>query len=92
MTVPSSLETIQAAIADRKNRGEEYSHFEAAGPIDLPPGSGIRAFNEGDRVPKSHIDSGVVSPDQVRAVAPSPDESGPSSPVPTAEAKGKDKS
>jgi hypothetical protein len=40
----------------------EYGEFVAVEPINI---GGARAFNPGDPVPKSHVDRGVVSKDQV---------------------------
>ncbi len=42
--------------------GDEYGQYVAAGPIYI---GGARAFNEGDPVPASHVERGVVEADQV---------------------------
>ncbi len=44
----------------------EWGQYVAAGPIDIGT---ARAFNEGDPVPASHVDRGVVSAAQVKKVA-----------------------
>lgn len=46
----------------------EYGEYVADGPIVL---GGARAFNDGDPVPKSHVERGVVDKSQVRP-APKP--------------------
>ena len=46
----------------RKAQEAEYGSFVANKAIDI---GGARAFNEGDPVPKSHVDRGVVSEDDV---------------------------
>lgn len=46
----------------RKAQEAEYGTYVAAHPIDI---RGARAFNTGDPVPKSHVDRGVVSEDDV---------------------------
>lgn len=46
----------------RRQQEAEYGTWVAARPINI---RGARAFNEGDPVPKSHVDSGVVSEDDV---------------------------
>lgn len=46
----------------RKAQEAEYGEFVAVEPIDI---GGARAFNVGDPVPKSHVESGTVSQDQV---------------------------
>lgn len=51
---------VAAAIA------AEYGTYVAAGPINI---DGARAFNEGDPVPVSHVDRGVVHVGQVRKIA-----------------------
>lgn len=47
----------------------EYSQFTANKPINI---RGARAFNEGDRVPASHVERGVVSADDVEKVSTTP--------------------
>ena len=46
----------------RQAQDAEYSVYVANKPIDI---RGARAFNEGDPVPVSHVDRGVVSEDDV---------------------------
>ena len=43
----------------------EYGTFVANKPIDI---RGARAFNEGDPVPSSHVERGVVAPGDVAKV------------------------
>lgn len=57
---PEEVESVRQAIA------EEYGMYKATGPIDL---GGARAFNEGDPVPRAHVDMGIVRADQVDRVA-----------------------
>jgi hypothetical protein len=58
--------TPEQVEALRKRQAEEYGVFTADGPIDI---GGARAFNDGDPVPTSHVDSGAVRTDQVKRVA-----------------------
>lgn len=46
----------------RKEAEAEWGTYKAKGPIDI---GGVRAFNVGEAVPKSHVDSGVVAEDMV---------------------------
>lgn len=46
----------------RQRQADEYGTFVANKPITI---RGARAFNEGDPVPKSHVERGVVSEDDV---------------------------
>ena len=46
----------------REAQAKEYGTYVALGPIDI---NGVRAFNEGDAVPVSHVDRNVVRADQV---------------------------
>jgi hypothetical protein len=46
----------------RSAQEAEYSKYVAKEPISI---GGARAFNPGDPVPVSHVESGVVSKDQV---------------------------
>jgi hypothetical protein len=46
----------------RQAQSREYGTFVAARAIDI---GGARAFNEGDPVPASHVERGVVSKDDV---------------------------
>ena len=51
-------------VEDReRERAAEYGKYVAIAPIDL---DGVRAFNEGDAVPTSHVERGIVSSDVVR--------------------------
>lgn len=62
MTTPASPETaeqLRAALA------KEYGQYVAVQTIDL---YGARAFNVGDAVPASHVDRGIVQPEQVEQV------------------------
>lgn len=52
MTVEQHREAVRA----------EYSKWVATEVIEI---NGVRAFNPGDAVPVSHVESGVVSKDQV---------------------------
>jgi hypothetical protein len=45
----------------------EYGEYVADGPIVI---AGVRAFNDGDPVPKSHVERGVVGKSQVRPASP----------------------
>lgn len=53
MAAAEDFQAMQAA---------EWGAYVAKNPIDI---GGARAFNVGDPVPKSHVDRGVVSPDDV---------------------------
>lgn len=46
----------------KEQLGAEYGVYTALGPIDI---NGARAFNTGDPVPVSHVERGIVEPDQV---------------------------
>lgn len=46
----------------RQAQAREYGTYVAARAIDI---RGARAFNEGDPVPVSHVERGVVSEDDV---------------------------
>lgn len=59
MTTPKPLTAVQL----REALGVEYGTYVAVGPINI---NGARAFNEGDPVPASHVERGVVEPDQVK--------------------------
>lgn len=48
----TSTEAIEAAIADRRMRAEEYATWVATQAIDI---DGVRAFNVGDSVPNGHV-------------------------------------
>lgn len=55
----------------RQAQAAEYNTYVAAKPIFIGT---ARAFNEGDPVPASHVERGVVSPEDVRpADAPAPE-------------------
>jgi hypothetical protein len=49
----------------REALGEEYGQYVAVVAINI---NGTRAFNVGDPVPVSHVERGVVEPDQVSKV------------------------
>ena len=57
--------TPEEVEALRKAQADEYGAYTADGPIDI---GGVRAFNDGDPVPKGHVESGVVRDDQVKKV------------------------
>ncbi len=59
MTTPATADDMRQAIA------AEYGAYVALGPIDIDGG---RAFNEGDPVPVSHVERGVVAPEQVAKI------------------------
>lgn len=50
----------------REALGVEYGHYVAAVAIDL---HGARAFNVGDAVPRSHVERGVVTEEQVKSLS-----------------------
>lgn len=52
--------------AYRQAQAAEYGTFVAKKPIYV---RGARAFNEGDPVPKGHVERGVVSEDDVAKVS-----------------------
>jgi hypothetical protein len=54
----SLSEYTQAAV-------DEWTHFVAAQAIHI---NGVRAFNEGDAVPTSHVTRGVVAASEVRRI------------------------
>ena len=58
--VPQSVEEYLAA------QKAEWGEYVATEAIDI---NGVRAFNAGDPVPKSHVDRKVVSADQVKKAA-----------------------
>lgn len=63
MAKPSSPDPGPADVADfEKAQEAEYTEYVATEPINV---DGVRAFNVGDPVPKSHVDRGVVSDEQV---------------------------
>lgn len=49
----------------REAQRKEWGTYVALGPIDI---GGVRAFNEGDPVPVSHVEGGVVEDSQVAKV------------------------
>jgi hypothetical protein len=49
----------------REQQRAEYGTYVAVTAIDI---EGVRAFNEGDAVPVSHVSGGVVRADQVAKV------------------------
>lgn len=60
MTQPQTAEDYEAALI------KDYSAYVAKEPIFI---DGVRAFNRGNAVPASHVDSGVVSPEQVEKLS-----------------------
>jgi hypothetical protein len=58
--VPTDPQTVEEF---RKEQAAEWGVYTANGPIYI---GGVRAFNKGDAVPKAHVDSGAVSPEQVQ--------------------------
>jgi hypothetical protein len=58
-------DTPITAAQFREVQGDEYGTYVAAQTIFI---EGARAFNEGDPVPASHVDRGVVSEDQVKSI------------------------
>lgn len=54
-----------SAAQYREQQGAEYGTYVAAVQIDI---DGARAFNEGDPVPVSHVERGVVTADQVTKI------------------------
>lgn len=61
MTAPAPATAEELREAQRA----EYGVYVATQPIDI---NGVRAFNEGDAVPVSHVDNKVVRVDQVAKV------------------------
>ena len=53
------------AEALRKAQEAEYGTYRAASPIFI---GGARAFNAGDPVPVSHVERGIVRPDEVHKI------------------------
>jgi hypothetical protein len=49
----------------RATQVAEYNTYVAATTIDI---NGARAFNPGDPVPTSHVETGVLDPDQVHKI------------------------
>lgn len=62
----SEEDDIKALKALQDAQAVEYGTWRATQEIDI---NRVRAFNPGNPVPKSHVDSGVVSKDQVEKVA-----------------------
>jgi hypothetical protein len=60
-----SLSDYQRASVD------EWSHYVATQAIFI---NGVRAFNEGDAVPTSHVERGVVAREEVRRATETPQE------------------
>ena len=57
---------LEAQLAEARKAAEaNWGKYVAAGPIYL---GGARAFNEGDPVPVSHVESGVVDLSEVTEV------------------------
>lgn len=69
MTSPVEPDEVAAALAaveaDREERRKEWGVYVATEAIFI---LGARAFNEGDAVPISHVERGVVRLEQVRKV------------------------
>jgi len=59
LPVPATAEELREAQA------KEYGQYVAVSAIDI---NGVRAFNEGDAVPVSHVENKVVRADQVAKV------------------------
>lgn len=59
MTTPTSAEEL------RQEQAREYGQYVAAEVVFI---DGVRAFNQGDPVPASHVKRGVVDKSQVTAV------------------------
>lgn len=59
MTTPATPQTVEEL---REAQRREYGQFVAAVSIDI---DGAHAFNVGDAVPASHVESGLVSRDHV---------------------------
>lgn len=61
------MPTDPAAEARQRlaDQAAEYGTYVAKGPIEV---GGVRAFNEGDPVPKSHVDRGIVDKSEVAKV------------------------
>jgi hypothetical protein len=53
---------VADAEAFRAKQEAEYGEYVAVEAVNI---GGARAFNPGDPVPKGHVDSGVVTKDQV---------------------------
>ena len=56
------MATLDEAAAAQKAKEAEWGEYVATQVITI---NGTRAFNPGDPVPKSHVDSGVVAKEQV---------------------------
>lgn len=64
------MPTAEEMLAEAKaQQAIEWGTYVATGPIDI---GGVRAFNEGQEVPVSHVTSGLVEQDQVRKVNEAP--------------------
>jgi hypothetical protein len=61
--MPSAEELLAEAQAQHDL---EWGTYRAAGPINL---DGVRAFNEGDAVPVSHVTRGLVDESEVVKVS-----------------------
>jgi hypothetical protein len=59
MTTPATPSTAEEV---REEQEAEYGRYRANSPIYI---DGVRAFNEGDPVPVSHVTRKVVNKDQV---------------------------
>lgn len=60
-TLPPPVQPSTVAELEAEQR-KEYGTYVAVGPIFI---DGARAFNRGHAVPVSHVERGVVSPEQV---------------------------
>jgi len=58
--------SVLTAEQARQACAEEYGEYVAIGSIHL---NGVLAFLDGHAVPRSHVDSGLVSKDQVASAA-----------------------
>jgi len=63
---PAMTDPPITAAEFREVQGDEYGQYVAAQPIYI---GGVRAFNEGDPVPASHVARGVVADDEVKSIS-----------------------
>lgn len=62
------MPTAEEMLAEEEaKQAIEWGTYVATGPINI---GGVRAFNEGQPVPVSHVTSGLVEESQVRKVTP----------------------
>lgn len=59
------MATPDEILAAQQAKEDEYGEYVAKDVIAI---DGVRAFNAGDPVPKSHVDRGVVDKSQVAKV------------------------